>query len=52
MTIWLNQPHKLWLLRVQDVPTGPLVDVGREYAEVVEEGQVLADAGQITQQVM
>ena len=49
MTIWLNHPHKLWLLCVQNVPIGPIVDAQREDSEVIEEEQQLADAGQLVQ---
>ena len=47
-----NNLDKLWLVCVQDVPAGPVVEAKREDSEVVEEGQELADAGQLVQQVM
>ena len=47
-----NNLDKLWLVCVQDVPTGQVVEAKREDSEVVEEGQELADAGQLVQQVM
>jgi len=43
-------PDNLPSFGPEDVPTGPVVDAEREYAGLVEEGQGLADAGQIIQQ--